>query len=123
MEAAKRTLSMSEEQLNEVLSWIRDDRLKLAVLESQFKQSQEAQKEMLAEVKSLRQQIKSDVTEIVANCRALQSTKEKKDSGDESKHPVAADASAIVTTFKYLGAVLAGFVAAVGAWFTHGGGK
>lgn len=114
---------MSEEQLNEVLSWIRDDRLKLAVLESQFKQSQEAQKEMLAEIKSLRQQIKSDVTEIVANCRAVQGNREKKEDGDNRPTAVVSEATGIVTTFKYLGAVFAGFAAAVGAWFTHGGGK
>lgn len=111
---------MNEDQMNEVLSWIRDDRLKLAVLESQMKEMKEAHKEVLAELRALPERIRKDVAEVVSTCRAMQDAKRGK--GESGKDE--SDTTAIAAIWKYLGAAIGGAgltLAALFEWIKNGG--
>lgn len=106
---------MNEDQMNEVLSWIRDDRMKVAVLESQVKELRDSHREVLAELRALPERIKKDVAEVVSTCRAMQDAKRGKD-----EH----DTTAIAAIWKYIGAAIGGAgltLAALFEWIKNGG--
>lgn len=110
---------MDEKQIDEVLSWIQNDRLKLAVLESQMKEMKEAHKEVLTELRALPDRIKKDVVEAVAMCQAMQEAKKSHGGGKDESDP-----GTIAAVWKYIGSAIAGaglMLAALLEWIKNGG--
>ena len=66
---------MGNEEFKELLKWIGEDRSKVAVHDVLIAQVLQTQKEIMSEVKELRPLIKTDMIEVVANCRSLQEAK------------------------------------------------
>lgn len=120
------TSERAEEHMDtELIQWIRDDRPRLAVLESQVKELKEAHKEYIKELREFREQFKglisealeerdkrlmlqlaNDVTKVVAECRKSQD--EKKKEGDKDKSEKAGDVNSIAAIWKYIGAAVGG---------------
>lgn len=99
---------MGNEEFKELLKWIGEDRSKVAVHDVLIAQVLQTQKEIMAEVKELRPLIKTDMIEVVANCRSLQEAKrnevatqalQKQISGSEKSPANDSDSSKNIVSF------------------------